>query len=70
MPPPRLHGDSRMHGLRGNGAREKTALMPDPLWRSWCGFTTLDSRRGYGHGAPKGRPVGTLPQPAALGSLG
>ena len=59
-----------MHGLRGNGAREKTALMPDPLWRSSFGFTTLDSRRGYGHGAPKEGPVGTLPQPAALGSLG
>ena len=26
-----------MHGLRGNGAREKTASMPDPLWRSSCG---------------------------------
>ena len=69
MPPPRLHGDSPMHGLRGNGAREKTALMPDPLWRSSFGFTTLDSRRGYGHGAHEGRPVGTLPQPAALASL-
>ena len=42
-----------MHGLRGNGAREKTALMPDPLWRSSFRFTTLDARRGYGHGAPK-----------------
>ena len=59
-----------MHGLRGNGAREKTALMPDPLWRSSFDFTTLDSRRGYGHGAPKEGPVGTLPQTAALGSLG
>ena len=27
-----------MHGLRGNGAREKTALMPDPLRRSSFGF--------------------------------
>ena len=44
--------------------------MPDPLWRSSFGFTTLDSRRGYGHGAPKEGPVGTLPQTAALGSLG
>ena len=70
MPPPRLHGDSPMHGLRGNGAREKMALMPDPLWRSSFGFTTLDSRCGYGHCAPEGRPVGTLPQPASLGSLG
>ena len=59
-----------MHGLRGNGAREKTALMPDPLWRSSFGFTTLDARRGYGHGAPEEGPVGTLPQIAALGSLG
>ena len=59
-----------MHGLRGNGVREKTALMLDTLWRSSFGFTTLDSRRGYGHGAPKEGPVGTLPQPAALGSLG
>ena len=59
-----------MHGLRGNGAREKTALMPDPLWRSSCGFTTQDSRRGYGHGAPLEGAVGTLPQSAALGSLG
>ena len=69
-PPPRLHGDSPMHGLRGNRAREKTALMPDPLWRSSFDFTTLDSRRGYGHGAPKEGPVGTLPQTAALGCLG
>ena len=59
-----------MYGLRGNGAREKTALMPDPLCRSSSGFTTLDSRRGFGHGAPKEGPVGTLPQTAALGSLG
>ena len=59
-----------MHGLRGNGAREKTASMPDPLWRSSFGFTTLDSRRRNGHGAPKEGPVGTLPQTAALGGLG
>ena len=59
-----------MHGLPGNGAREKTALMPDPLWRSSFGFTTLDSRHGYGDGAPKEGPLGTLPQTAALGSLG
>ena len=59
-----------MHGLRGNGAREKTALMPDPLWRSSFGFTTLDLRRGYGHGAPKEGPVGTLPQPPGLGKPG
>ena len=59
-----------MHDLRGNVAREKTALMLDPLWRSSFGFTILDSRRGYGHGAPKEGPVGTLPGTAALGSLG
>ena len=46
------------------------SLMPDSLWRSSFGFTTLDSRRGYGDGAPKEGPVGTLPQTAALGSLG
>ena len=34
-----------MHGLRGNGAREKTALMPDPLWRKSFGFTTMDMVR-------------------------
>ena len=59
-----------MHGLRGNGARETTALMPDPLWRSLFDITNLDSRRGYGHGAPKEGAVGTLPQTAGLGSLG
>ena len=59
-----------MHGIRGNGAREKKALMPDPLWRSSFGFTTLDSRRGYAHGAPQEGPVGTLRPTAALGSLG
>ena len=59
-----------MHGLRGNRAREKTALMPDPSRRSSFGSTTLDSRGGYGHGAPEERPVGTPPEPAALGSLG
>ena len=46
------------------------AMMPDPLRKSSRGFTTLDSRRGYGHGAPEGTPVGALPQSAALGSLG
>ena len=39
-----------MHGLRGNEARGKTALMANPLSRSTCGFTTLDSRSGYAHG--------------------
>ena len=56
--------------FHGNGAREKTSLTPDPLWRSSFGFTTLDSRRGCGHGAPKEGPMGTLPLTAALGSLG
>ena len=69
-PPPTLHEDSLVYGLRGNRAREKTALMPDPLRRSSFGCTTLDSRRGYGHGAPEEGPVGTLPQPAGLGKLG
>ena len=69
-PPPTLHEDSLMYGLRGNRAREKTPLTPDPLRRSSFGCTTLDSRRGYGHGAPKEGPVGTLPQPAGLGKLG
>ena len=59
-----------MHGLRGNGAREKTALMPDPLWRSSFGFTTLDSRRGYGHGAPQGRTRGDSPPDCGLGKPG
>ena len=58
-----------MHGLRGNGAREKTVFMPDPLWRSSCGFTTQDSRCGYGHGASLEGHVGPLLQPSALGSL-
>ena len=44
--------------------------MLNPLWRSWCGFATQDSRSGYGHGAALEGPVGTLPQFAALGSLG
>ena len=34
-----------MYGLRGNRAREKTALMPDPLRRSSFGCTTLDLHR-------------------------
>ena len=57
-----------MHGLYGNGAREKTVLMPDPVWWSLCVFTTQGSCRGYGHGASLEGPVGTLPQFAALGS--
>ena len=55
--------------LGSQWAREKTALMPDPIRRSLFGCTTLDSRRGYGHDAPEEGPVGTLCQPAALGSL-
>ena len=39
-------GDLRCPDL-GQSPLEKTALMPDPLWRSSFGFTTLDSRRGY-----------------------
>ena len=62
--------NSLMYGLRGNRARKKTALMPDPLRRSSFGCTTLDSRHGYGHGAPEEGPVGTLPQRAGLGKLG
>ena len=30
-----------MHGHFGNEAREKTALMPNPLWRSSCRFELL-----------------------------
>ena len=45
------------------------AMMPNPLWRSSYSFTTQDSRRAYGHGAPLERPLGTLLQSAALGSL-
>ena len=66
----RLRGESDMHGLCGNWARERTALMPDPLWRSSCDFTTQDSRFGYGHSAPLEGPVGPVPQSAGLGSLG
>ena len=58
-----------MHGLRSNGTTVKTALMPDPFSRSLCGFATQDSPRGYGYGASLEETVGTLPQPAALGSL-
>ena len=46
------------------------AFMPHPLWRSSCGFTTQESRPGYGHGAPLEGPVGNLPQSPAFGSLG
>ena len=38
--------------------------MPDPLWRSWWGFTTQDARRGYGHGVPLQGLMGTLPRSA------
>ena len=43
--------------------------MPDPLSRSLCVFTTQDSRPGYAHGALLVGPVGTAPEPAALGTL-
>ena len=44
--------------------------MPDPFWRSSCGFTTRDSRRGYGHGAPEGGPLSPSLWPwEAWGSL-
>ena len=60
-----------MYGLRGNRAREKTALMPDPLRRSSFGlYHSGLASYGYGHGAPEEGPVGTLPSRRALGSLG
>ena len=59
-----------MHAIRGNRVREKTALMPESLWRSSCGFTTQYSRPGYGHGALVEELVRTLPKSAAFGSLG
>ena len=34
MAPAKLHVDSPMHGRSIDGAREKTALMPDLLLRS------------------------------------
>ena len=69
-PPPTLHGDSLMYGLRGNRAREKTALMPDPLRRSSFGCTTLDSRRmDMDMVRPRKDPRGLSPRRRALGSL-
>ena len=66
-----------MYDLRGNRAREKTALMPDPFRRSSLkipqGVRLYNSglaTYGYGHGAPEEGPVGTLPSRRALGSLG
>ena len=61
-PPPTLHEDSLMYGLRGNRTREKTALMPDPLRRSsswiwtWCarGRTRGDSPPAGGRWEPWG----------------
>ena len=70
-PPPTLHEDSLMYGLRGNGAREKTALMPDPLRRSSFGCTTLDLRRmDMDMVRPRKDPWGLSPSRRALGSLG
>ena len=51
-----------MHGLSGNGAREKTALMPDPLWRSrsalalWTRVVDIDMVR------PRKDPWGLSPR--------
>ena len=60
-----------MYGLRGNRAREKTALMPDPLRRSSFGCTTLDSRRmDMDMVRPRKDPWGLSPSRGALGSLG
>ena len=60
-----------MYGLRGNRAREKTALMPDPLRRSSFGCTTLDSRRmDMDMVRPRKDPWGLSPSRRALGSLG
>ena len=60
-----------MYGLRGNRAREKTALMPDPLRRSSLGCTTLDSRRmDMDMVRPRKDPWGLSPSRRALGSLG
>ena len=60
-----------MYGHRGNRAREKTSLMPDPLRRSSFGCTTLDSRRMH---MDKVRPRkdlwGLSPSRRALGTLG
>ena len=52
-----------MYGLRGNRAREKTALMPDdvPLW---TGVVDMDMVR------PKKDPWGLSPSRRALKSLG
>ena len=60
-----------MYGLCGNRAREKTALMPDPLRRSSFGCTTLDSRRmDMDMVRPRKDPWGLSPSWRALGSLG
>ena len=60
-----------MYGLRGNRAREKTALTPDPSRRSSLGCTTLDSRRmDMDVVRPRKDPWGLSPSRRALGSLG
>ena len=53
-----------MYGLRRIRAREKTALMPDPLRRSSLSCDTLDSRR------MDMDMVRLRKDPWALGSLG
>ena len=68
-PPTRLHGDSSMHGLCGNGAREKTALMLDFLWRSLGGFTTMASCGGY-ELCTLGKPRQDSPRGRSLGEPG
>ena len=60
-----------MYGLRGNRAREKTALMTDPIKEELVRlYHSGLASYGYGHGAPEEGPVGTLPSRRALGSLG
>ena len=69
-PPPTLHEDSLMYGLRGNGAREKTALMPDPLRGArsavplWTRVVDMDMVR------PRKDLWGLSPSRRALRSLG
>ena len=59
-----------MYGLRGNRARKKTALMPDPLRRSSFGCGTLDSRRMDMDMVRPRKDLGESPQSAGLGKLG
>ena len=60
-----------MYGLRGNRAREKTALTPDPLRSSSFGCTILDPRRiDMEMVRPRKDRWGLSPSRRALGSLG